>query len=198
LGKAAECKTNQDCPKDKINLLGNGQMTGMCVSQSAPSSSSIPSQSTKTCEIFAWCPVELFKLPEKGKPALLENTKDFTVLVKNSIEFPTFGDSYKRRNIMESATKEYLQNCIYNNKTEPYCPTFRIGDIVTGSGFKYEDVAKTGGVFGLKIKWFCSFDFGASIQQCRPKYSFSRLDNPNSYISPGFNFKYYYNKKVNY
>lgn len=162
-------------------------MTGVCVSNPNQNQKAL---TTKTCEIFAWCPVESGNKPlDKGTQALLESTKDFTVLVKNSIEFPAFGDAYKRRNIVDSATKEYLQSCIYNNNTDPYCPTFRIGDIVTGSGYKYEDVAKTGGVFALKIKWFCSFDFGASIQQCRPKYSFARMDNPNAYISPGFNFQ---------
>lgn len=91
---------------------------------------------------------------------------------------------------MESATPEHLQSCIYNPKTDPYCPTFKIGDIVTLAGEKYEQVALTGGVFALKIGWFCSFDFGASINDCRPKYSFSRLDNPNVFVSPGFNFRF--------
>ena len=74
-------------------------------------------------------------------------TKDFTVLVKNTIEFPDLGAKYIRRNIIEKnpdkAKEAYLQNCIYNPKTDPYCPTFRIGDIVERAGFKYDQVAKT-------------------------------------------------------
>jgi P2X purinoceptor 4 len=123
------------------------------------------------------------------KRALLEATKDFTVLLKNTIEFPAFGDSYKRRNIADSATREHLQSCVFDPKKFPYCPTFRIGDIVTFSGARFEDVALDGGVFAIKIRWFCSFDFGASIKDCLPKYSFLRLDNPNAYVSPGFNFR---------
>lgn len=125
-----------------------------------------------------------------GRQALLEATKDFTVLVKNSIEFPQFGQYYKRRNIMDSATREYLQNCLYDPKTNPFCPTFRLGDIVSGAKANYGDVAKTGAVFALKIGWFCDFDIGKSISTCRPKYSFSRLDNPHAFVSPGFNFLY--------
>lgn len=82
-----------------------------------------------------------------GKKALLEKTKDFTVLVKNTIKFPDLGPKYIRRNIVEKPyvkhKEAYLQNCIYEPKTDPYCPTFRIGDIVERAGFKYADVAKT-------------------------------------------------------
>ena len=78
---------------------------------------------------------------------MLEDTKDFTVLVKNTIEFPEFGPKYVRRNIVEKppekATEQYLQSCIYNPKTDPHCPTFRIGDIVEKAGFKYSQVALT-------------------------------------------------------
>lgn len=123
------------------------------------------------------------------KPLLLE-TQDFTVLIKNSIEFPDFGSNFKRRNILDSATRPYLQKCTYNPKTDPYCPTFRIGDIVKAAGENYTTVGLTGAVFGIRINWACSFDWGRTIKHCLPKYSFARLDNPNAVLSPGFNFRY--------
>jgi len=123
------------------------------------------------------------------KTPLLLGTQDFTVLIKNSIEFPEFGPQYKRRNILDSATNVYLQQCLYNERTDPYCPTFRIGDIVKAAKQDYNAVGLTGAVFGIQIRWDCSFDWGKSIKDCLPKYSFSRLDNPNALISPGFNFR---------
>ncbi|ODM98124.1 P2X purinoceptor 4 [Orchesella cincta] len=179
----ALCKSDKECTAGQSLALGNGFMTGKCV----PTESS---SKIKTCEVEAWCPVEEDKdnKPLNGQKALLEGTKDFTVLVKNSIEFPAFGSYYKRRNIMEGAKALYLQNCLYNPKTDPYCPTFRLGDIVTGAKESYTNVALTGAVFALRIKWLCDFDFGKPISTCRPTYSFTRLDNPQAEVSPGFNF----------
>jgi len=124
----------------------------------------------------------------KGQRALFEDVRNFTVLVKNSIDFPGFGDSYRRRNIQDSATQEYLRYCVYNPKSAPYCPTFRIEDIVALAGHKFETVAKSGGVFAIRIRWDCSFDFGASIRNCKPEYSFARLDNPDAFVAPGYSF----------
>ena len=60
---------------------------------------------------------------------LLEETANFTVLIKNFVEFPLFGKLYRRRNIMEEANKTYLQSCIYSLR-DPFCPVFRIRDMV--------------------------------------------------------------------
>ncbi|CAL8113455.1 unnamed protein product [Orchesella dallaii] len=177
----ATCKSDKDCTAGKSLSLGNGFMTGRCVP-----TESLPK--IKTCQVEAWCPVDEDKRPFNGERALLEGTKDFTVLVKNSIEFPAFGPYYKRRNIMDGATPEYLQNCLYNSQTDPYCPTFRLGDIVAGAKESYTNVAKTGAVFAIRIDWLCDFDFGKSISTCRPRYTFARLDNPQAYVAPGFNF----------
>ena len=76
-----------------------------------------------------------------GTRALLVDTKDFTLMIKNSIHFTKCGAQYQRRNIIDNATSNYLASCIYNPKINPYCPVFRIGDIVRWSGSKYDQVA---------------------------------------------------------
>lgn len=130
------------------------------------------------------------KLHRAGRRPLLSGTQDFTILIKNSIEFPAFGPAYRRRNIDETATESYLQSCINDRKTDPYCPTFRLGDIVKWAGEDYDKVALTGAVFVIKIEWLCDFDWGRSISNCKPKYSFQRMDNPNAKVAPGFNYRY--------
>jgi len=75
------------------------------------------------------------------KRALLEGSQDFTVLIKNSINFPGFGSHYSRRNILENANRTYLRQCIYDAKRNPFCPIFRLGDIVKSAGENYSDVA---------------------------------------------------------
>lgn len=62
-------------------MLGNGYTTGKCVNSTKPGQ--------KTCEVYAWCPVEIDTLPSKTKP-LFDNIGDYTVLIKNTIEFPRF------------------------------------------------------------------------------------------------------------
>jgi len=74
---------------------------------------------------------------------LLEGIKDFTVMIKNTVEFPECGKDLHKRNILESATKEYLEQCNYNKKNDTSCPIFRIGDIVEWSGQNFSEVAKT-------------------------------------------------------
>jgi hypothetical protein len=110
-------------------------------------------------------------------------------MIKNSIHFPECGEEFQRRNIVGNATSEYLASCIYDPKKNPYCPIFRIGDIVHWAGADYSQVAITGGVFTIQIAWNCQFDWGVSINDCLPKYTFKRSDEPNPIISPGWNFR---------
>ena len=44
-----------------------------------------------------------------------------------------------------------------------------------------------GGVIAINIHWDCNLDF--DISNCRPKYSFSRLDDPEAKIAKGWNFR---------
>lgn len=110
----AKCTNDSDCPFRKAYLLGHGVSTGVC------------NLTTFTCMIDAWCPLENDKLATDYP--VLNATKDFTALVKNHVYFPLFGKT--RSNILEATNKTYLQTCVYDSDSNPFCPVFKIGDMV--------------------------------------------------------------------
>jgi P2X purinoceptor 4 len=145
-----------------------------------------------SCEILAWCPVEVNKLPIKNG-ALLEDSQYFTLLIKNFVHFPKF--QCKRRNILDSQNPSYLKSCHYNSESpvDRLCPVFRIGDIVSEAhrgrpNASYDSIAILGGVIAINIEWDCNLD--NSIDECLPKYKFKRLDAENAKIAKGSNFRY--------
>ncbi|NXV77021.1 P2RX4 protein, partial [Atlantisia rogersi] len=172
-----KCKVKNDCVSGYVGTHSNGIQTGECV----PYNSSI-----KTCEVLAWCPVEDdYHIP---KPAFLQEAENFTILVKNNIWYPKF--NFSKRNILPTITSTYLKNCIYDSRTDPFCPIFRLGKIVEAAGQNFQEMAVEGGVMALQINWDCNLDRAASY--CVPKYSFRRLDSKDSAhtVSPGYNFRF--------
>ena len=53
----------------------------------------------------------------------------------------TFCHKFCRRNILETSEKEYLQNCKYNKKTDPFCPIFMLGDVIDEAGSDFKNLA---------------------------------------------------------
>ncbi|XP_064461376.1 P2X purinoceptor 4-like [Ornithodoros turicata] len=185
----AHCKSVHDtttCKAGEPLLLGNGIMTGRCIRARPPHNSS------HVCEIRGWCPVEQDYGPLRNKTALLEDVANFTVLIKNYIDFPLF--RIKRRNILDSENSTYLRNCLYEPTTHSLCPVFRIGDIVKNAGVEFSEITMKGGVIRILISWDCNLDF--DVKYCIPTYSFSRLDDPSVALAKGWNFRYpkYYNE----
>ncbi|XP_027709367.1 P2X purinoceptor 7-like isoform X2 [Vombatus ursinus] len=103
------------------------------------------------------------------RPALLASTENFTVLIKNSIQFP--GHNYSTRNILPGINI----SCNFHKTKDPGCPIFRLGDILQETGESFSSVAVHGGIVGIEIYWDCDLD--AWFHSCSPKYSFRRLDN---------------------
>jgi len=157
-----------------------GVATGKCINSSRPR--------THTCQIEGWCPTEQHNYPLKGNKPLFRATKDFTVLIKNNIQFDNY--NIRRRNIIEISHTSYLKNCNYDPENNPGCPVFVLRDIVKQANEDYDDIARDGAVIGIEINWDCNLDFG--LKYCVPKYSFLRLDDPNTKISKGWNFRYAY------
>uniref|UniRef100_A0A8C9V140 P2X purinoceptor n=1 Tax=Scleropages formosus TaxID=113540 RepID=A0A8C9V140_SCLFO len=151
--------------------------TGKCVDYS---------DAVKTCEVFAWCPLE--KDTDLPEPAMLTDAETFTVLIKNNIRFPKF--HFSKRNILPDVTSSYLKSCTFHRITDPHCPIFQLKDIVSEADEDFQDLAIRGGVIGILINWDCDLDL--SHKKCIPKYSFSRLDNknPENSAAPGFNFRF--------
>ncbi len=52
----AVCKSDNDCKEGQPFPTGNGVQTGKCVN-------STQEKDVKTCEIYAWCPVEVDEPP---------------------------------------------------------------------------------------------------------------------------------------
>uniref|UniRef100_A0A8C8CWJ7 P2X purinoceptor n=1 Tax=Oncorhynchus tshawytscha TaxID=74940 RepID=A0A8C8CWJ7_ONCTS len=155
----------------------SGVQTGACVKFDVKQ---------KTCEVSTWCPIETKKTPPK--PALLASAENFTVLIKNNIRFPNF--NFIRRNILPEMTDSYLKHCQFNRRTDPWCPIFRLGDIVQEARENFSEMAVEGGVIGIQIKWDCNLD--GFLRNCLPKYSFRRLDEKesNRTLYPGLNFRF--------
>uniref|UniRef100_A0A8C4R2A3 Purinergic receptor P2X, ligand-gated ion channel, 4a n=1 Tax=Eptatretus burgeri TaxID=7764 RepID=A0A8C4R2A3_EPTBU len=169
--ETAECNTSSDCPKTEMDPKGVGVFTGNCVNEK--------------CEIHSWCPLE--KDQQAPTPPKLQGAENLTALIKISVYFPRFNIS--RRNIPDDANMTWMQSCRFSAENNT-CPIFRLGDMVAAAGEDFKTLATQGGVIGIRVAWFCDFDYRVSL--CRPTYSFRRLDNPHrqSTISPGYNFRY--------
>ncbi|CAH8485311.1 unnamed protein product [Schistosoma turkestanicum] len=100
---------------------------------------------------------------------------NFTVLIKNSIEFPNF--KIKRSNILSWMTENYIQDCLYNpeHSIDKYCPRFRLNDIFKLAGINSNRLLKYGGVIAITINWQCDLDW--DIENCLPNYEFLELES---------------------
>ncbi|XP_071477114.1 P2X purinoceptor 4-like [Diadema antillarum] len=181
----AVCSDDSDCPAGEPMVNGNGVRTGKCVNYTYPDG-----DVTTTCQIKAWCPTEFDEIPVNNT-AILMAAVNFTVLIKNSIQFPKFNAS--KRNILESSNSTYLKNCHYDKKDHPFCPVFPLGTIANDIGADFNSLAYKGAVVGILIRWDCNLDY--SLDNCRPVYTFKRLDNKNALIAPGYNFRFSNNYK---
>ncbi|XP_071316716.1 P2X purinoceptor 5 isoform X2 [Trachinotus anak] len=167
------CLSDDDCGEGETVIAGHGIKTGVCLN------------STGTCEIHAWCPVEYSKRPTEP---LLSEAENFTIYIKNFIRFPKF--EFSKSNVLETSDDNYLKRCSYDRENHPYCPIFRLGDLVSWTGHHFQDMAVKGGSIGVHIEWNCDLDKDSSL--CNPQYSFTRLDmnSYNNSVTSGYNFRY--------
>uniref|UniRef100_A0A1I8IRV2 ATP receptor n=1 Tax=Macrostomum lignano TaxID=282301 RepID=A0A1I8IRV2_9PLAT len=127
----------------------------------------------------------------------MTRVKNFTVLIKNSVEFPKF--KVKRRNILSSMTDRYLKTCKYSpdSPVDKYCPIFRLGDIIKYGQSISQEAAKqiwiTGGMVAIDIHWECNFDFDE--EHCKPDYRFRSLEDGK--VGQGWNFRHAYHYEEN-
>ncbi|KAM9468904.1 purinergic receptor P2X, ligand-gated ion channel, 8 isoform 2-T3 [Clarias gariepinus] len=171
------CQENEDCLKGDTVIAGHGIKTGRCLKKNR--------NSTGTCEIYGWCPIERSIRPDVP---LLGKAENFTIYIKNFIRFPKF--NFSKSNVLETADDMYLKKCSYDKFAHSYCPIFRLGDIVRRTGHDFQHMALLGGAIGILIEWHCDLDKGYS--DCNPRYSFTRLDVNSTVnaISSGYNFRY--------
>ncbi|XP_030216871.1 P2X purinoceptor 5 [Gadus morhua] len=164
--------SDEDCVEGEAVISGHGIKTGVCVN------------STGTCEIQGWCPVGKSHRPPEP---LLSGAENFTIYIKNFIRFPKF--EFSKSNVLETSNDSYLKGCTYEKVEDPYCPIFRLGDLVDWTGNDFQEMAVKGGSVAILIEWNCDLDRDSS--HCNPEYSFTRLDsNINNSITSGYNFRY--------
>ncbi|XP_060935452.1 P2X purinoceptor 3a [Limanda limanda] len=180
-GKCAEtgnfkCKTDEDCKDYFGSILTNGVITGICLNYD--------NETEGRCEIEAWCPAE----DDTVTIGRILDVSNFTIFIKNSIRFPLF--NVTRGNFPSTMTSSEIKRCKYHPETNPYCPIFRVGDVLNYTDQTPEKLTKNGGEIGINIQWQCNLDL--DIEKCVPKYSFSRLDAPfaKNRISKGYNFRF--------
>ncbi|XP_034723279.1 P2X purinoceptor 5-like isoform X2 [Etheostoma cragini] len=171
------CQDDKDCEEGKMIVAGNGIMSGQCLRKDE--------NSTGTCEIYGWCPIERIFKPQGP---LLTNAENFTIYIKNFIQFPKF--TFSKSNVLETTDDSFLKKCRFDPVLHPYCPIFRLGDITRRAGHNFQDMATLGGSIGIIIEWDCDLDKGYS--NCHPQYHFTRLDVSvsNKTIATGFNFRH--------
>jgi len=124
----------------------------------------------KYCNLWAWCPPENNISPNAS--TVLNGVRNFTIYLKNFVRWEEYGIS--RNNV--------------NGKKTPGYNFFTIDDLVKGTGYSFEDIAVKGAAVGVIVKWDCDFDRAAD--RCQPSFDYRRLDNPNSLLSSGFNFRH--------
>ncbi|VDP99268.1 unnamed protein product [Trichobilharzia regenti] len=172
------CQNDTHCHAGQLVLRGSGIQTGRCVNSTRQANLSV-------CEIYGWCPTEYDITP---RPHLLGSAENFTVMIKNNIEFPRF--RVKRRNILSWMSRLFLKTCLYdpNDEKLKYCPIFRLGDILKYSGSTDKDIWETGGMVSIHIEWNCDLDFGE--ENCLPKYIFRQFDDFKLNVAKGWNFRF--------
>ncbi len=111
---------------------------------------------------------------------------DFTVLIKNHVEFPLYNK--RRSNILESSNASYLSRCLHD-ETDAFCPVFKLTTMARLAGEDFNALSVNGAVLAVGIEWDCDLDYDF-MRYCRPTYSFRRLDNPKAKIAPGWNFRH--------
>ncbi|CAF1579734.1 unnamed protein product, partial [Didymodactylos carnosus] len=170
----AHCTRNEQCVANNYQFLHtNGRWTGRCLIRL--------NQTVGLCEIEGWCPVE----DDLAQRELIEGVLNFTIFLKNFVEFPGF--KVIRKNFHDN-----MSPCLYHDIHDKSCPIFRLSTIIESAETdqaERELMLKFGGVIKIKLNWDCNFDF--NVKKCVPVYSFGRLDAKfkAENFSKGFNFR---------
>ncbi|CAF4477863.1 unnamed protein product, partial [Rotaria sp. Silwood2] len=184
--KNAICKDDSNCLNKPFTPDMNGRWTGQCLllpeKDVVNETTNITKTTTGFCEYAGWCPPE----DDLTSTMLVQETLNFTIFIKNFIEFPEFG--VKHKNMVDN-----LQQCTFHPKQDTDCPIFTIDYIMKEAEKNITELnlmLRYGGVVRIKLDWDCNLD--RNIKRCKPEYSFARLDVPfyENPFSRGFNFRY--------
>ncbi|CAF2374545.1 unnamed protein product [Rotaria sp. Silwood2] len=184
--KSSICTNDSDCLNKPFTPDMNGRWTGQCLllpeKDVVNETTNITKTTTGFCEYAGWCPPE----DDLTSTMPVQETLNFTIFIKNFIEFPEFG--VKHKNMVDN-----LQQCTFDPKNDTDCPIFTIDYIMKEAEKNITELnlmLRYGGVVRIKLDWDCNLD--RNIKRCKPEYSFARLDVPfhEKPFSRGFNFRH--------
>ncbi|XP_054568585.1 P2X purinoceptor 6 [Eptesicus fuscus] len=161
----ASCWAHEDCPEGETGTHSHGLESVLCFQGIKTGQCVVFNETHRTCEIQGWCPVESNIVPMEP---LLIQAENFTLFIKNTVTFSKF--NFSKSNVLETGDNTYFKRCRYDPLSSPYCPVFRIGDLVAAAGGVFEDLALLGGAISIHVLWDCNLDIGGS--DCQPHYSF--------------------------
>ncbi|XP_069816826.1 P2X purinoceptor 6 [Dendropsophus ebraccatus] len=156
------CSEDSDCAEKEPVISGNGIKTGKC------------NTTHFTCEIYGWCPAEESQ-PIRKIP--INEAENFTLLIKNDVHFSRFHLS--RSNTKQTSDTTYFKSCTYDPVSAPYCPVFRVSEMIREAGHSFKELSVLGGVVGVDIRWNCDLDQPGST--CKPQYTFRLQDVKNNF-----------------
>jgi hypothetical protein len=141
------------------------------------------SYQSKYNSFIGWCPVQRYLPPLKEYNAVLVQTKNATLWLRHNV---LFQDYNIRVNNFDSNI--LWDDCHYDPEEALNCPKFVLNDIIkytANAEVPFEKMAKFGATIVLAIDWKCEIDAFlyffrknySSLYDCKPKYSFTRVDN---------------------
>jgi hypothetical protein len=122
------------------------------------------------CQVHAWCPVEPIA---SGRDTFnfLRGVEDFTTFFRVSVNFPL------ARLRTDSGSQLIHGVNLFSAK-----------DILALAHVSFESVQQLGALIAISYDWDCNLD--KAINKCKPNVTYTRLDDPTSAFSTGFNYRY--------
>ncbi|KAF6082329.1 purinergic receptor P2X 7 [Phyllostomus discolor] len=115
------CQSDKNCRQGWMDPQSKGIQTGKCV---------VYKENQKTCEVNAWCPTEA--TAEVPRPALLNSAENFTVFIKNNIDFPSHNFSIHAKYYTENGVEKRTLTKVFG---------IRFDILVFGTGGKFHIIS---------------------------------------------------------
>jgi len=139
------------------------------------------------CDVYGWCPTEQ-EMPLEVNTFRMWGVETFTLFSRIMVHFPNFHEKLDNTAGMDALTPG-LNFWSVNEIVELLDRGAARESEVTKHDVpitRWKDVNETGVLVAMQTIWNCDFD---KPDTCKPNIEFVRLDNPNSKLSSGFNFR---------
>lgn len=167
----AKNSCDESHPCRPLVMTNNGrQMGGECLYNFTDPQQLWPTPKGGFCKVFGWCPSE-YEID--NSPFALLGVESSTIFTRMDVHYPDF--------------HQHLDNSGGIDALTPGLNTWTFEEMVRLAGHEWKAVNTSGILLAMESTWDCDFDHG--VDSCSPKIRFFRLDDPNSKLSSGFNFR---------